>query len=388
VIIKNADILTPRGIMVSGFLVVQNGRIARVGSHGEFRQWSTAGHEVLDASGLTVVPGFVDIHVHGGGGHDVLEGTYEAVSAMCQAHARHGTTSMFPTTMAAPFDDLVGAVRAVADAARWGTGGAEVLGVHLEGPWVNPDSRGAQALEAIRPPDVGELDKLIEESGGLVRITTVAPELEGALEFIRAAVGRGVRVSLGHSLASFDEAMLAVRSGATHVTHAFNAMRGLHHRNPGMAGAMLACDEITTEAILDGFHLHPATTTILYRCKGADRLALVTDATMAAGMPEGEYELGGQRVMYKGGAVRLPDGSLAGSALTLDKAVKRAMGDLGVTLSQAVAMASSVPARIAGVHDRKGSIEEGRDADLVLMDQVGEVRATIVRGAVVYRAEA
>ncbi|HHY32043.1 MAG TPA: N-acetylglucosamine-6-phosphate deacetylase [Firmicutes bacterium] len=387
-IIRNADILTPRGIMVSGFLVIQDGRITKVGSHGESRHWSTAGHEVLDASGLTVVPGFVDIHAHGGGGHDVLEGTYEAVSAMCRAHARHGTTSIFPTTMAAPFSELVDAVHAVADAVRRGTGGAEALGVHLEGPWVNPDSRGAQALEAIRPPDVRELDKLIEESGGLVRITTVAPELEGASDFIRAAVGRGVRVSLGHSLASFDEAMLAVRSGATHVTHAFNAMRGLHHRNPGMAGAMLACDELTTEAILDGFHLHPAAATILYRCKGADRLALVTDATMAAGMPEGEYELGGQRVVYKGGAVRLPDGGLAGSALTLDRAVKRAMADLGVTLAQAVAMASSVPARIAGVHDRKGSIEEGKDADLVLMDEAGEVRATIVRGAVVYRGEA
>jgi len=387
VIIKNADILTPRGIMVSGFLVVRDGRIAKVGSHGEFREYSTSGHEVFDASGLMIVPGFVDIHVHGGGGHDVLEGTYEAMAAMCQAHARHGTTSMIPTTMAARHEDLVGAVRAVADAARRGTGGAEVLGVHLEGPWINPDRRGAQPLDVIRPPSIAELDRLIEESGGLVKITTVAPELEGAREFIEAAVARGVRVSLGHSLASFEEAMRAVRSGATHVTHAFNAMRGLHHRSPGMAGAMLACDDVTTEAILDGFHLHPAVATILYRCKGADRLALVTDATMAAGMPEGEYELGGQRVIYEGGAVRLPDGNLAGSALTLDRAVRRAMDDLGVSLAQAVAMASSVPARVAGVHDRKGSIEDGKDADLVLMDESGDVRATIVGGVVVYRAQ-
>lgn len=385
-IIRNADILTPQGIMVSGFLVVSGGRIAKVGSHGEFREYSTAGHEILDASGLLVAPGFVDIHVHGGGGHDVLEGTYEAVSAMCRAHARHGTTSMVPTTMAARHEDLAAAVRAVADAAKRGTGGAEVLGVHLEGPWVNPDSRGAQPLDVIRPPSIHELDRLIEESGGLVRVTTVAPELEGAREFIEAAVARGVRVSLGHSMASFEDVARAVEAGATHVTHAFNAMRGLHHRNPGMAGAMLACDDLTAEAILDGFHLHPAAATVLYRCKGRDRLALITDATMAAGMPEGEYTLGGQRVIYEGGAVRLPDGNLAGSVLTLDRAVRRAMDDLGVPLAQAVAMASQVPARVVGVHDRKGSIEEGKDADLVLMDRLGEVRATIVGGVVVHRA--
>lgn len=385
-IIKNADILTPRGIMVSGFLVVSGGKIAKVGSHGEFREYSTSGHDVFDARGLMLVPGFVDIHVHGGGGHDVLEGTYEAVAAMCRAHALHGTTSMIPTTMAARHEDLLGAVRAVADAAKRGTGGADVLGVHLEGPWINPDSRGAQALEMIRPPSVAELDRLIEESGGLARITTVAPELEGAREFIEAAVARGVRVSLGHSLASFEEAMHAVRSGATHVTHAFNAMSGLHHRSPGMVGAVLACDDLTAEAILDGFHLHPAAAAVLYKCKGVDKLALVTDATMAAGMPEGEYELGGQRVTYEGGAVKLPSGNLAGSALTLDRAVRRAMDDLGVSLAQAVAMASSVPAMVAGVDDRKGSIENGKDADLVLIDESGEVRATIVRGVLVHQA--
>ncbi len=384
-IIKNADILTPQGIMVSGFIVIEDGRIARVGSYGEFREYCTCGRDVLDASGLVVAPGFVDIHVHGGGGHDVLEGTCEAVAAMCQAHARHGTTSMLLTTMAAPHEDLVGAVRAAADVARRGTGGAQVLGVHLEGPWVNPDSRGAQPADVIRPPDVAELARLIEASGGLVRLTTVAPELDGAMEFIEAAHRRGVRVSLGHSLASFEDVARAVRAGATHVTHAFNAMRGLHHRSPGMAGAMLACDDLTTEAILDGFHLHPAAATILYRCKGRNRLALITDATMAAGMPEGEYELGGQRVLYEGGAVRLPDGSLAGSALTLDRAVRRAVDDLGVCLADAVAMASAVPARVAGFYDRKGSIEEGKDADLVLMDESGAVRATIVGGAVVYQ---
>ncbi|MCR4401260.1 MAG: N-acetylglucosamine-6-phosphate deacetylase [Firmicutes bacterium] len=385
-IIKNADILTPRGIMVSGFVVTCGGKIAKVGSHGEFREYPTSGHEVFDARGLTLVPGFVDIHVHGGGGHDVLEGTYEAVAAMCRAHAVHGTTSLLPTTMAARHEDLLDAVRAVADAARRGTGGAEVLGVHLEGPWINPESRGAQALEAIRPPSVAELDRLIGESGGLVRITTVAPELEGACEFIEEAVARGVRVSLGHSMASFEEVVCAMRSGATHITHAFNAMSGLHHRRPGMVGAMLACDELTAEAILDGFHLHPAAVAVLHKCKGVDKLALVTDATMAACMQEGEYELGGQRVSFADGAVRLPDGNLAGSALTLDRAVRRAMDDLGITLAQAVAMASQVPARVAGVYDRKGSIENGKDADMVLIDRSGMIGATFVRGVLVHQA--
>ncbi|MFZ5924804.1 MAG: N-acetylglucosamine-6-phosphate deacetylase [Bacillota bacterium] len=384
-IVKGADILTPQGRMVSGFVVIEDGRILKVGSHGEFREYPTGGHEVIDASGLVAAPGFVDIHVHGGGGHDVLEGTYEAVAAMCQAHSRHGTTSLVPTTMAASYEELVGAVRTVADAARRGTGGAAVLGVHLEGPWVNPDIRGAQPLGVIRGASAAELDRLVQASGGLVRMTTVAPELDGALGFIEAAVRRGIKVSLGHSLASFEDVRAAAAAGATHVTHAFNAMGGLHHRSPGIVGAMLASDDLTTEVILDGFHLHPAVARILYRCKGRDKLALITDATMAAGMPEGEYELGGQRVTYRDGAVRLPDGTLAGSALTLDKAVRMAVEALGVSLADAITMASATPARVIGVYDRKGSIEAGKDADLVLIDESVVVRATIVGGVIVYR---
>lgn len=384
-IVKGADILTPQGRMVSGFVVIEDDKILKVGSHGESREYHTDGHEVIDASGLVLAPGFVDIHVHGGGGHDVLEGTPEAVAAMCQAHARHGTTSLVPTTMAASCEDLVRAVRTVADAARRGTGAAAVLGVHLEGPWVNPDIRGAQPLGAIRGASAAELDGLAQVSGGLVRMTTVAPELDGALEFIGAAVRWGIKVSLGHSLASFEHVRAAAKAGATHVTHAFNAMLGLHHRNPGMVGAMLASDDLTTEVILDGFHLHPAVAKILYKCKGPNKLALITDATMAAGMQEGEYELGGQRVTYRDGAVRLPDGTLAGSALTLDKAVRMAIETLGVSLADAVTMASAIPARVIGVYDRKGSIEEGKDADLVLIDESAAVRATIVGGAIVYR---
>ncbi len=385
-IIRSGDILTPRGVVISGFLVIEGGKILKVGSFGGFRHYSVGEHEVLDASGLLVAPGFVDIHVHGGGGHDVLEGTYEAMAAMCRTHARHGTTSLVATTMAASREALVEAVRAIAEAARRGTGGAGVLGVHLEGPWVNPGMKGAQPEDALRGVDAAELDELIGASGGLVRLTTVAPELDGALEFIRAASERGVRVALGHTLATFEQARAAASAGATHVTHAFNAMRGLHHRAPGVVGAMLTSDDLTAEAILDGFHLHPAAARILYRCKGRDGLALVTDATMAAGMSDGDYELGGRPVSCREGAVRLPEGTLAGSALTLDRAVRTAMETLKVPLADAVAMASATPARVVGAFDRKGSIEPGKDADLVLIDEGVGVRTTIVAGEIVYRA--
>ncbi len=385
-IVANGDIVTPRGLVVAGFLVVDHGRVVKVGSHGEFREFPTEGHEVVDASGFTVAPGFVDIHVHGGGGHDVMEGSPEAITAVCAAHARHGTTSLAITTMTAPREDLVRTVQCVVEAWRRGTGAADIIGIHLEGPWINPAARGAHSAASIRKPDIAELGSLVDRSRGLVRMTTVAPELEGAREFIRVAVDMGVRVSLGHSLASFEEVRAAVRAGATHVTHAFNAMGAFHHREPGMIGAMLQADDLTTEAILDGFHLHPAVASVLYKCKGRDRLALVTDATMAADMPEGEYELGGRPVAYSRGAVRLGDGTLAGSALTLDRALRAAVEELGVPRLDAFVMASATPARIIGVYDRKGSIKEGKDADFVLVDESMQVRMTVVRGTIVYRA--
>jgi N-acetylglucosamine-6-phosphate deacetylase len=396
-IIKGADILTPGGMIQSGILMIKDGVIARISPFGDGELEAEPPHEhspldeVIDGTGLTLVPGFIDIHSHGGGGCDTLDGTYDSEERMCLSHAAHGTTGILPTTMAAPFETLLQVSGLIGDIVETKTlGGAGILGLHLEGPWLNPKFKGAQPITGIREPSIEELDELIKASSGNIRMITVAPEMPGALNLIKHAADSGIKVSLGHSSATYDQVIQAVQAGATHVTHAYNAMSGLHHRHPGMVGAMLSCDKLTADVILDGFHVHSAAAKILMKCKGKARLALITDATMAAGMPDGEYELGGQKVICRDGAVRLPDGNLAGSALTLDNAVKYAVRELGCSLEDAITMVSETPARIIGMYDKKGSVEEGKDADLVLLDSSLDVKATIVRGDVVcepFRAE-
>jgi N-acetylglucosamine-6-phosphate deacetylase len=390
-IIKGADILTPYGIMKSGIVVIEDCVIAKIGPMRDICPDAEPEHEygvehrVIDGTGLTLAPGFIDIHAHGGGGCDTLDGTYDSLGTMCLAHAAHGTTGILPTTMSAPAETLLEIARLFGDC--MGTKapcGAGILGLHLEGPWLNPEWKGAQPITGIRAPSIEELDGLIEASSGNIRMITVAPEMPGALNLINHAVDSGIRVSLGHSSATYEQVMAAVEAGATHVTHAYNGMIGLHHRRPGMVGAMLSCDRLTADVILDGFHIHPAAAKILMKCKGKDGLALITDATMAAGMPDGEYELGGQRVIYRDGAVRLPDRNLAGSALTLDNAVRYAIRELECSLEDAVWMVSETPAWILGMDDKKGSVEVGKDADLVLLDAELQVKATIVRGSLVY----
>ena len=389
-IIKGADILTPDGIIKSGILFSKDGIITRVSPMGSERP--QVGHEhdneIYDGAGLTLVPGFIDIHCHGGGGYDTLDGTYESLERMYLAHAVHGTTAILPTTMAAPHETLVQAARLIGKVMETEAPFcAGIPGLHLEGPWINPGSRGAQPIEGIRMPSIKELDILVQAANGYVKMITVAPEMPGALDLIKYSVSMGIKVSLGHSSATYDQVIAAVEAGATHITHAYNGMSGLHHRYPGMVGAMLTCSRLTADVVLDGFHLHRAAAEILRKCKGKERLALITDATMAAGMPSGKYELGGQEVIYSAGAVRLRDGSLAGSALTLDNAVKYAVSELGCSLEEAIAMVSATPARVIGIDDRKGSIEVGKDADLVLLDSSLQVQATIVNGNLTHVSE-
>lgn len=393
-IIKGADVLTPYGITKSGLVVIEDGIIVRISHMGDIcpdaepRHEHGGKHRVVDGTGMTLVPGFIDIHAHGGGGCDTQDGTYDSLERMCLAHAAHGTTGILPTTMSSPAETLLEVTRLFGDCmGKKAPCGAGILGLHLEGPWLNPEWKGAQPITGIRDPSIEELDELIEASSGNIRMITVAPEMPGALNLIDHAADSGIIVSLGHSSATYDQVIAAVDEGATHVTHAYNAMSGLHHRHPGMVGAMLSCNRLTADVILDGFHIHRAAAKILMECKGKDGLALITDATMAAGMPDGEYELGGQRVICRDGAVRLPDGNLAGSALTLDNAVRYAIRELECSLEDVIRMVSETPAWILGIDDKKGSVEVGKDADLVLLDAKLQVRATIVCGNLVYMSE-
>lgn len=378
--LRGARVVTPGGV-VEGDVVVRDGRIAAVAGDGVPGAPGTEAGEVVELAGRWLLPGFVDLHVHGGGGADCTTADPDEVRAVARFHARHGTTALVATTVTAPVEDLLAATAAIRTAALAPErGAAEVLGAHLEGPFLNPARRGAMDPGQLRAPDPELLARLL--AGGGVRIVSLAPELPGALALVEAAVAAGARVSLAHTDASYEQALAAVERGASAVTHAFNAMRPLDHRAPGVLGAALADDRLTCELICDGVHVHPAAATLLMRAKGPERVALVTDAIAAAGLPDGPSRLGSRPVLVRDGRATLPDGAtIAGSALTLDVAVRNAVRRCGASVAQAAAMAATTPARLLGIADRKGAIAPGRDADLVVLDEQLAPRGVLVRGA-------
>jgi N-acetylglucosamine-6-phosphate deacetylase len=349
--------------------------------------------EIIDVNGAYLVPGFIDVHVHGGGGYDVMSGKAEEIDGMSRFHASKGTTSFLATTMTHERSVIENAVRGIAEAIEHGTTGAEVAGIHLEGPFLNVHRCGAQNPEFIRLGTIEELESYIHLSKGHLRLMTIAPEQEGAMEIIRFAVDQGITISIGHSDATYDIVQQAVLLGATHVTHIFNGMRPLHHREPGVAGASLMIDELAVELICDGFHLSKELVAYIFRVKPAEQIVLITDCVPAAGCEDGEYQLGSLPVILKDGQVRLKQkddtiGSLAGSSLTMDHALKNAIEFTGNSLSKILPSLTINPARQVGIADRKGSIELGKDADLVIIDECYEVIATYVKGRKVYESEA
>ena len=267
--------------------------------------------------------------------------------------------------------------------------GAKMLGIHMEGPYLSPEMAGAQIVSAMRKPSLDELAQYMEASRGLVKIMTLAPELDGALEVISSLRERGIVAAAGHSNATFGQIRKAVDVGLTHISHTFNAMRGLHHREPGVVGAALAMDLLTTELICDGHHVAPATVSVVMRCKPRDKVVLITDAVAALGLPEGDHDFLGMPVTVKGGAVRLKHSdNLAGSILTLNVAVKNVFEWFGnIPLREIFMMASLNPARVIGLQGTKGEISVGKDADIILMDEHFEVTLTMVEGRIVYRLQ-
>ena len=378
-VIKGGTVFTPFTRIDNGRVYIKNGRIAKVGK----RISSFSEAETVDASGMTVVPGFVDTHVHGGSGSDVMDGTAEAVRKIASYHARFGTTSMVATTTTESFERIIRAVRATRAVIERRTDGAEVLGIHLEGPYINPERRGAQNVKHVRLPSLGEFKRILDESANRVRIVTLAPEIKRAVEFIAALKNMGIVLSAGHSNASYADMVSAIDAGITHVTHIFNGMRELHHREPGIVGAALTREELTVSVIADGVHVHPNVIELLFKAKGVDNIILITDAIRAAGMSDGTYELGGLHVTVKRGVCRLASGTLAGSTLTMNMAVKNMIDFLGIPLSDALKMASTNAAKIIGFADSKGSLEEGKDADIAILDEDFNVKSTIVKGRII-----
>ncbi len=326
-----------------------------------------------------ILPGFVDVHIHGGDGADFTDGDPEANERIINFHARHGTTAMAATTLSASVADLQKAVAAIAQTAMNAPSGTEICGIHLEGPYINLRSAGAQDPASIRPADIHELTTLLAEAPRMRWMMTVAPELEGARALIEHFRGR-VLFSIGHTGAMFADAVAALEWGASHFTHLFNAMTGMHHREPGVVGAALESVDATAELIADGIHVHPAVLRIACTAMPG-RIALVTDAIRACGMPEGKYKLYGYDVDVTEGSARLANGTLAGSVLTMAAAVQNMVELAGLPIERVVPMATEIPARILGIADSKGRLENGYDADVVVMNEKLEIERVFTRGA-------
>jgi N-acetylglucosamine-6-phosphate deacetylase len=345
--------------------------------------------EVSDLGSWRIAPGYIDIHTHGFHGHDITSGTQEDIAAMARELLRTGVTSFFPTIATTAKAETVEQIERIVAVARRQSEerGAEIVGIRLEGPFISRAKKGAQYEPAIRRPDPGEMRTLAAIGGGLVRIVDYAPEEDADDSFLATLVQLDILPCIGHTAATYDQALHAIDGGARHSAHLFNAMSRLGHRQPGTAGALLSDPRATVEIIADGIHLHPAVLKLAIAARGPRDVALITDAVVAAGLPDGEYEFINRTVHVRGGSVRLADGTLAGSALTLDRAVRNMVALAGVSWSDAIRMATLTPAAITGISNRKGRVAPGMDADLVVLDERGNVRQTWTRGRPAYNEE-
>jgi len=377
-LLTDAQVVTTSGVLDPGWLRIDEGRIVAVGSGSPP---APAGDRV-ELGGRWVVPGFIDLHVHGGGGRSMLTDNSAEIQAAAGFHGRHGTTRGLASIVSAPLVEMLAALAAVRDVVRHGpTNGTHVIGSHLEGPFLSALRAGAHDPAHLLRPDPSIFDRMLEAADGTLRVITVAPELPGGLDLVRRAVDAGVVVAVGHSDANYADATAAFGAGASLVTHLFNGMRPWHHREPGLVGAAMERRDVVCELINDGIHLHDATARLAFEALGPARIALVTDAIPAAGMGEGGFTLGSAAVSVRDGAVRLGDGeTLAGSTLTMDMALRRAVDRLEVPITAAAAAASTTPARVLGIDSSVGSLAAGQEADLVVLSDDLDVEAVMAAG--------
>ena len=391
--VTNARLLSPGDPERRVTVLAEDGRITRLLDDGAA---IPPGARVLDAAGAYVAPGFIDVHVHGGAGSDFMDATPEAIGAVCRFHASGGTTGLLATTAAAPADELRHVLGQISAAQKEppATDGAAILGVHMEGPYFAPSKCGCHLPDQVRAPRPAEYEPLLDACPGLVRWMTLAPEVPGGLDLIRALASRGAVPSAGHTEADEDLLLEAIDAGLKHATHLYNAMSTITkrgpHRVPGLVETALSHDALTAEVIADGFHLAPALLKIAARAKGPEKLLLVTDAMRGAGMPDGTYTFGplnGTLAIVENGVARTPDNTgFASSTARSCDLVRNMVRLAGCTLPDAVRMASTTPAIALGLGDRKGRIREGFDADLVMLDDDLRATATVVAGRIVYAA--
>ena len=389
-VIENGVIYTPSQVLDDGILIFSDHRILAVGRRGQVSRPSGKPVEVIDAGGNLICPGFIDQHLHGGGGADTMDRSYEAISTIAREHAKFGVTALCPTTMAAPDEEMKKALATVADTIEKGTSGAKVLGTHIEGPCINVEARGAHQEEYVimTPPTMERLEAYHKASRGTIRIWTIAPELPGGIEFIRAARKLNIKISIGHTKASFKDIDEAIEAGATGATHLFNAMGGFHYRDSGAAMAILSSKgKIMAEIIVDGEHVHPAAIYMAIQTMKSENMLLITDCMRPAGLSSvTSFDLSGYKAFVKDGRVLTAEGNLCGSLLTMNQGVKNISKIIDMPLTEAIALATINPARFLGIANRKGSLEIGKDADIVICDTSFKVKRTIVEGMTVYYA--
>ena len=364
-----------------GWLLVDGNRIVLLGPGDPPR---LSADRTIDASGLTLLPGFIDVHAHGAAGHEAMDATPDALQGMARYYAQHGTTAFLAATWTDSAERIHAALNAIGETMGPQPDGATLLGAYLEGPYLNPERCGAQSTQHIRRAKREEALAFLDM--GVIREVALAPEFEENHWLIEECVARGITVTAAHTAATYEQMRQAVALGLRQATHTFNAMTPLHHREPGTVGAVLSSPEIRAELIADNLHVHPAVMRILYAAKGPHGVILITDAMRGTGMPDGEYPIDERIVLVKDSAARLPDGTLAGSTLSMERALRNLIAATGHPLEVVWPCSSLNAARALHLADRKGSIEAGKDADLVLLDAALEVRMTVAEGRIVYEA--
>ncbi len=373
--------ITPTAEIHDAGILIRDGEIERIGKRDELAL--PAGANEVRAHDSIAVPGFIDVHVHGAGGHDVMEGTPEALSAVTKKVAERGSTSIVATTVTAATDYTIRAIDGISkyipQQFSQNDSRAEILGLHFEGPFLSKERRGMHPADLLQLPSAERLQQFLHAAAGNARILTIAPELLGAMPCIDAARSLGMVVSIGHTDATYEQARAAIAHGAHNATHVYNAMRPFSHRDPGVIGAVLTSTEVNAELIADGIHVDEVAMKVLLQAKGPERVLLVSDGTMATGMPDGKYTLGGVEFTVVDGVCRDPRGTLVGSTLTLDRALRNVVR-LGVPLAGAVRMLTLNPATVLGIEFKKGALRAGADADIVLLNEALQITHVWTRG--------
>jgi N-acetylglucosamine-6-phosphate deacetylase len=381
-LIHNARLFTPHHVGLTGWLLTEDSHIRAIGFGNPPDFSADASVQYMNAKGGALLPGFIDLHVHGAMGHEVMDASPDGLEEMSRFYASHGVTSFLAATWTSSHASIMKALGIVNQVQGPIRGGATLLGAYLEGPYLNPARCGAQDGSLIRRAEKNEASEILDS--GTVRLLALAPEYVENLWLIDECVRRGVTVSAAHTTADYEQMQRAVEHGVTHLTHCFNAMQPLGHRDLGTVGAAMALPQISCELIADNIHVHPAAQKILFDTKGVGGVILVTDAIRAAGLPDGEYMLDERKVHIQNGAVRLPDGTLAGSVLTMERALQNACRTAGRSLEEMWIASSLNAARAISISNRKGSLEVGKDADIILLDDEFHVNLTVREGEIVF----